>query len=65
MVLNKRTDADIIEHLETKHSKSEYIKRLIRKDISDPAAGGDQAHADHTETEPDAGNAAECLTDQE
>lgn len=32
--LNKRTDADIIEHLETVGSKMGYIKMLIREDMS-------------------------------
>lgn len=31
--LNKQTDADIIEHLETVGSKMGYIKRLIREDM--------------------------------
>lgn len=32
--LNKKTDADILEHLETVESKQGYIKELIRRDIS-------------------------------
>ena len=32
--LNKKTDADILEHLETVGSKQGYIKELIRADIS-------------------------------
>lgn len=31
--LNLRTDADILEHLETVGSKQGYIKQLIREDI--------------------------------
>ncbi len=31
--LNKKTDADIIEHLEKQSSKQGYIKELIRKDM--------------------------------
>lgn len=31
--LNIKTDADILEHLETKENKSGYVKRLIRSDI--------------------------------
>ncbi len=31
--LNKKTDADILEHLETVESKQGYIKELIRRDI--------------------------------
>lgn len=31
--LNKKTDADIIEHLEKQGSKQGYIKELIRKDM--------------------------------
>lgn len=31
--LNKKTDADIIEHLEKQSSKQGYIKEVIRKDI--------------------------------
>lgn len=34
--LNAQHDKDIIEHLEKVDNKSGYIKRLIRKDISDP-----------------------------
>lgn len=33
VILNKKHDQDIIEHLETVPSKSEYIKGLIRDDI--------------------------------
>lgn len=33
MNLNKNTDADIIEHLETKENKQGYVKELIRKDM--------------------------------
>ena len=32
--LNKTTDADILEKLETVESKQGYVKDLIRKDIS-------------------------------
>lgn len=32
--LNLKTDADILEWLETKDSTQRYIKRLIREDIS-------------------------------
>ena len=31
--LNKKTDADIIDHLATKKSKQGYVKELIRKDM--------------------------------
>lgn len=31
--LNKKTDADILEHLETVGSKQGYIKELIRQDM--------------------------------
>ena len=31
--LNKKTDADILEHLETVESKQGYIKELIRRDM--------------------------------
>ena len=31
--LNKKHDADIIDHLSTKKSKSAYIKQLIRDDM--------------------------------
>ena len=31
--MNKKTDADIIAHLEQQDSKQGYIKRLIRQDI--------------------------------
>ena len=33
--LNKKTDKDIIMELETKYSKSGYIKDLIRKDVAE------------------------------
>lgn len=33
--LNRKTDADIIELLETKKNKQAYIKELIRKDIEE------------------------------
>lgn len=33
VILNRNTDKEIIEHLETKKSKSGYIKELIKKDI--------------------------------
>ena len=33
LALNKKTDADIIEHLEKIHNKQGYIKELIRRDI--------------------------------
>lgn len=33
VVLSKKNDADIIEHLEPMESKSGYIKKLIRKDM--------------------------------
>lgn len=67
VVLHKIHDRDIIEYLETMKSKSDYIKRLIREDIADPAAGGDQANAraDHTETDPDTGNTADDRPDPE
>lgn len=32
--LNKNTDADILEHLETVGSKQGYIKELIRRDMA-------------------------------
>lgn len=31
--LNKNTDADILEHLESVQSKQGYIKELIRRDM--------------------------------
>ena len=31
--LNKKTDADVIEKLDTVQNKNGYIKKLIRKDI--------------------------------
>lgn len=31
---NKKTDSDIIEHLETVGNKQGYIKKLIREDIN-------------------------------
>lgn len=31
--LNKKTDADILKHLETVGSKQGYIKELIRQDM--------------------------------
>lgn len=34
--LHKEHDADIIQFLDEQENKSGYIKRLIRKDISDP-----------------------------
>lgn len=33
MALNKKTDADIIEHLEKVGNKQGYIKELIRQDM--------------------------------
>lgn len=33
LMFNKKTDADIIEHLQTKENKSAYIKKLIRNDM--------------------------------
>lgn len=40
VVLNKQSDSDIIEHLKPKPSKSDYIKQLIREDMSkDPEKG--------------------------
>ena len=33
ILLNKETDADIIERLEKEQNKSEYIKGLIREDM--------------------------------
>ena len=33
ILLNKETDADIIERLEKQKNKSEYIKGLIRADM--------------------------------
>lgn len=32
--LNKKTDSDILNHLETVGSKQGYIKELIRKDMA-------------------------------
>lgn len=32
--LNKKTDADIIEHLQTVDNKQGYLKDLIRKDMN-------------------------------
>lgn len=34
LILNKNTDADIIQHLETIDNKAGYIKQLIRDDIA-------------------------------
>lgn len=34
---NKKTDADIIEHLQKQANKQKYIKDLIRSDIEGPA----------------------------
>ena len=34
MKLNKKTDADIIEHLETMENRQGYLKELIRSDIN-------------------------------
>ena len=31
--LNKKTDADILEYLETKENRQGYLKELIRKDM--------------------------------
>lgn len=36
--LNNRTDADIIQHLDTVDNKQGYIKQLIRQDINGQAA---------------------------
>ncbi len=33
LVLNKKTDADIIEHLSHKENRLGYLKELIRKDL--------------------------------
>ena len=33
MKLNKRTDADILSHLEQQENVQGYLKRLIREDI--------------------------------
>lgn len=33
LALNKKTDADIIEHLDSIKNKQGYIKDLIRKDL--------------------------------
>lgn len=33
VILNKEYDADVIEHLNRQQSKSDYIKKLIRKDM--------------------------------
>ena len=32
--LNKKTDADILKHLDSLDNKQGYIKKLIRKDIN-------------------------------
>jgi hypothetical protein len=32
--LNRKTDADIIEHLQTIDNRQGYVKRLIRDDIA-------------------------------
>ena len=37
MKLNKNTDADIIEHLETVDNRQGYLKELIRNDIKKDA----------------------------
>jgi len=34
VILNRKYDADIIEHLERQPKKSEYIKKLIRADMT-------------------------------
>lgn len=40
--LNKKTDADIIEHLDNLHeSKRGYVLRLIRNDIYEPKTDSD------------------------
>ena len=33
LMLNKKTDIDVIEHLEKQPNKSMYIKNLIRNDM--------------------------------
>ncbi len=33
ILLNKETDADVIEHLKKQKSMSRYVKELIRKDM--------------------------------
>lgn len=38
MKLNKKTDADIIEHLEDKQFQT-YVKELIRKDMKENEQG--------------------------
>ena len=38
--LNKKTDADILEHLDQQESKQGYIKGLIRKDIKEAPKQG-------------------------
>lgn len=35
LALNKKTDADIIEHLDKIRNKQGYIKELIRRDMGD------------------------------
>ena len=35
IALNKKTDADIIEHLDKIRNKQGYIKELIRRDMGD------------------------------
>ena len=45
--LNRKTDADIIAHLEKQKGIQSYIKRLIRADIAAPKAGKDATSEDH------------------
>lgn len=39
--LNKNTDADIIEYIETVGNINGYLKQLIRKDMHSKAEGSD------------------------
>ncbi len=34
VVFSKKYDSDLIDHLKTKQSKSEYVKKLIRSDMN-------------------------------
>lgn len=36
---NRKTDADIIERIRSKSSKIDYIRKLVRRDISESGHG--------------------------
>lgn len=38
VILSRKHDQDLIQHLEKKENKSDYIKQLIRRDISEGKA---------------------------